>query len=129
MATLNTYAMSGIGNAAAGGTYSSALVQALLGGYGNTIPTLFALVTALLGLARTWIGSFSGDTAWIAGKAFSAIVLLGTLLALFSNGLIIYLKSKPDGLIYIELLGPIYFEIAVCILLMAGFFAKSFKND
>lgn len=129
LATINTYAMSGIGNSAAGGSYSAALLQAFSGGYGNTVPTLIAMVIALVGLLRTWVGYYGGSVAWVAGKALGTVMLLGTFLAVFINGVMVYLKSKPEGGLYIELLGPMYFEIIVCLLLLVGFFAKGAKKS
>ncbi len=117
--------MSAIATTAAGGTYTGALMQGILGGYGNTVPTLLALLTAVIGLARTWLGTFAGATAWVAGKALGTIMFLGTLLAVFSNGVMVYLKSKPEGAIYVDLLGPLYFEAIVCVMLVIGFIAKN----
>jgi hypothetical protein len=126
---LNTYAMSNIGQDAAGGSYLTALNHAFLGGYGNTMFALSALIVGIIGLGRTAIGSVTGGAAWVTGKLVGIIVFILTAFAVFGNSVMVYMKLQPAGAVYISLTGPVFFDIAVITLIIVGYFAMAKRPD
>lgn len=127
---LHTFASNELTLLASEGSYASALKLAFLGGAGNTIGALAALICSLLGIVRNLFSSSSGIGAVISGKLVGIVNSLMTLIALFWNGVIIYLKLFADnGQAYVYLLGTSAFEIIICVVLILAFFLKPRKES
>lgn len=126
---LHSYASSDLALLANEGSYSSALKQAFLGGFGNTVGALAALICSILGILRNIFSSSSGIGAFVSGKLIGSVNLLVTLVAIFWNGVVGYLKIFSEGgQVYINLLGTSIFEVAICIVLILAFFLKPKKK-
>ncbi|WP_438956448.1 hypothetical protein [Cognatiyoonia sp.] len=125
---IHNYASSEIGSMAAGGSYFGGLIQGFLGGYGNTVPVLLALITSAIGIIRAQLGNSGGIGAMLSGKLLGVIIFIATWLSIFANGVLGYLKLDAAGATYVHLLGPVYVEGIICSLLIVGFFMSP-KNQ
>lgn len=127
-AMLNIYAGSSIGKGTAGGSYITGLQHAFMGGFGNTVSALAALIVGIVGLGRSVLGSVTGSAAWATGKLVGIVVFILSLLAVFMSGVMVYMKLSSAGSIYVSLTGPVVLDIAIFILMVVGFFASAKKN-
>lgn len=110
------------------GSFISGIGIGFTGAFGNTIPALIAALVSVVAIARAFLTQREDRTSWFAGKVLALIVGIGTVLALFSNGILIYLKLQDAGVsenLYVQMLGNFYWEAAMCFLLLAGWFYKS----
>ena len=123
-----TFTNSDIALTASGGSYVTAIKLAFMGGFGNTIGALAALICSFLGIVRNVFSSNSGFGAFISGKLIGTVNSVVTLFAVFLNGVLVYLKLSENGQIYITLLGTPIFEITICVVLTLAFFLKPKKK-
>jgi len=124
---LHSYANSDMVQLATQGSYFSGLIQAFMGGYGNTVPALAALICSILGIMRNLLSTNGGFGALISGKLIGLVNTLITAIAVFGNGVLAYLKFSDAGGIYTNLLGTSIFEIVICAGLILAFFLKPKK--
>ena len=94
---LHSYASSGIVQLTTQGSYFSGLVQAFMGGYGNTIPALAALICSILGILRNLLSAKGGFGAILSGKIIGLVNTIITVIAVFGNGVLAYLKFSDGG--------------------------------
>jgi hypothetical protein len=124
---LHSYASSDLVQLTTQGSYFSGLVQAFMGGYGNTISALAALICSILGILRNLLSAKGGFGAILSGKIIGLVNTIITVIAVFGNGVLAYLKFSDGGEIYINLLGTSIFEIVICAGLILAFFLKPKK--
>ena len=124
---LHSYASSDMVQLATQGSYFSGLVQAFMGGYGNTIAALAALICSILGIIRNLLSAKGGFGALLSGRMIGLVNTLITVIAVFGNGVLAYLKFSDGGGIYTNLLGTSIFEIVICAGLILAFFLKPKK--
>jgi hypothetical protein len=125
---LHSFASSDMVQLATQGSYFSGLIQAFMGGYGNTIPALAALICSILGIMRNLLSTNGGFGALISGKLIGLVNTLITAIAVFGNGVLAYLKFSDGGGIYTNMLGTSIFEIVICVVLIFAFFLKPKKS-
>ena len=111
------------------GGLGEGLGYALVGGYGNTVPALIAIVASLIGLLKTFLTGKSGALAFLSGKLAGMVLAIAIVLGVFANAIVAYLKLQDtDGLpnVYVSILGSPVFEvvIVVCLVLPMFFRAK-----
>ena len=124
---LHSYASSGLVQLATEASYFSGLLQAFMGGYGNTIFALVALICSVLGIIRNVLFVKGGLGGLLSGKLVGLVNSLFTLTAVFGNGVIAYLKLSEEDGVYTNLLGTSFFEIVICAGLILAFFLKPKK--
>jgi hypothetical protein len=124
---LHSYASSEIVQLGNQGGYFSGLIQAFMGGYGNTISALIALICSILGITRNLLSAKNGFGSILSGRLIGLVNTLITFIAIFGNGVIIFAKSSDGGEAYTILLGTIIFEIVICAGLILAFFLKPKK--
>ena len=111
--------------------YTEGLLYAFLGGFGNTIPALIALVAGIIGILRVYVSSIGGFFAFLSGKIVGTVLGLLTLVAVFANGVLIYLKFQQTAgsakNIYVEILGHPIFEIVIVAALIIALFLRNKK--
>ena len=124
---LNIYAGSAMGKGAAGGSYITGLQHAFMGGFGNTLAPLAALVVGIIGLGRSVLGNVSGSAAWATGKLVGVVAFILTFFAVFISGVMIYMKLSAAGSVYVSLTGPVVLDMASLVFMIVGFFAFAKK--
>lgn len=107
------------------GGYFEGIIYALLGGFGNTIPALIAIVSSVIGILRSYINNNS-VLSFISGKFLSILLFILTLLAIFTNGVLVYLKFQND--LYVNILGSAIFEIIIVTSFAFLFFVRKRKK-
>lgn len=110
------------------GGYIEGLKYALLGGFGNTIHAEIAAIAALLGIIRGFICMRAGVTAGVIGRLVGILSLVSSVIAIFANSVLVYLKFQSSGAgtnIYVSMLGSPIFEVGIIATLVIGFFMKS----
>ena len=110
------------------GNYAEGLKYAVLGGFGNTIYAEAAAIAAILGMLRGFLSMKSGSAVGAAGRLVGVLTLLASVIAIFANGVLAYLKIQPSDTganIYVDILGSPVFEVAIIATLIIGFFIKS----
>lgn len=125
---LHFYASSSVAQAAAQGSYFSSFKQAFMGGYGNTIYALLALLCSVIGIIRNVLSTSSISSLSFLAKIIGLINIPISLIAIYTNGNLAYLKLSDGGQTYTSLLGPSIFEILICFGLLVGFFLKPNRN-
>jgi hypothetical protein len=101
----------------------SPFLDAIMGGYGNTVPADFALILGILVIIMhvTLMISTSSILGrilrFLTGRIFGVIVFLITLMTVFANGTLIYLKffDEVSAPIYTSISGNGYAEIIICL--------------
>ena len=125
---IHSYASSPLVQLAAQGSYFDGLIQAFLGGYGNTLCALAALICSIIGTIRNLLSAAGGLGALLSGKLIGLLNLLITLVAIFGNGVVGYLKliggNERSREVYTSLLGTGFFEVVICVGLILAFFLK-----
>jgi hypothetical protein len=102
-------------------------IDAYLGGYGNTVYAELALLFALILLLRFWLSrTKSQNTAanilkGLSGKLIGIVNFLILLMALFGNGVLIYLKIIEKNPIQIAVTGNGYAEIGIVFCMIGAF--------
>ena len=107
------------------GGYFEGIMYALLGGFGNTVPALIALVASIIGILRSYINNNS-VISFISGKFLSILLFILTLFAIFTNGVLVYLKFQND--LYVNILGSAIFEIIIVTSFAFLFFVRKRKK-
>lgn len=107
------------------GGYFEGIMYALLGGFGNTVPALIALVASVIGILRSYINNNS-VISFISGKFLSILLFILTLFAIFTNGVLVYLKFQND--LYVNILGSAIFEIIIVTSFAFLFFVRKSKK-
>ena len=62
------------------GGLGEGLGYALVGGYGNTVPALIAIVASLIGLLKTFLAGKSGALAFLSGKLAGMVLAIAMVL-------------------------------------------------
>ena len=89
------------------------------------MPALIALVASIIGILRSYINNNS-VISFISGKFLSILLFILTLLAIFTNGVLVYLKFQND--LYVNILGSAIFEIIIVTSFAFLFFVRKSKK-
>ena len=101
----------------------SPFLDAIMGGYGNTVLADLALILGILviimhlTLMITTSSMLGSVLRFLTGRIFGVIVFLITLMTVFGNGVLAYLKffDEVRGPIYTSISGSGYAEIIICL--------------
>ena len=101
----------------------SPFLDAIMGGYGNTVPADFALVLGILviimhlTLITTTSNILGRILRFLTGRIFGVVVFLITLMTVLANGTLVYLKffDEVSAPMYISVSGNGYAEIIICL--------------
>lgn len=110
------------------GGYAEGFKYAFLGGFGNTVYAETAVIAGLLGIIRGFIGMRAGPTAGAIGRLVGLLTLVTSVIAIFANSVLAYLKFQSTGAglnVYVSMLGSPIFELLIVVTLIIGFFVKS----
>jgi|APSaa5957512535_1039671.scaffolds.fasta_scaffold227580_1 hypothetical protein len=98
-------------------------VDAIIGGYGNTVHADLALILGILIIIMHLTLLVTTSSIWgrilrfLTGRIFGVVVLLATLMTIMGNGTLIYLKFSEEKSfpIYTSISGNGYAEIIICL--------------
>ena len=98
-------------------------LDAIIGGYGNTVHADLALILGVLVIVMHLTLLVTTSSIWgrilrfLTGRIIGVIVLLITLMTIFGNGALIYLKffDEVSAPIYTSISGNGYAEIIICL--------------
>ena len=114
-----------------GQPFISNLADAFLGGMGNTIPFLMAIVLSIFISLKIFALSSSKILnskflSFFAGKTLGIINFLLMLLVVFTNGVLVYMKfMKPEVYVLnIAITGPGYSELGIIIISLLAIILK-----
>jgi len=101
----------------------SPFLDAIMGGYGNTIPADFALILGILVIIMHLTLMISTTNIlgkilrFLTGRIFGVVVFLLTLMTVLANGALIYLKffDEVSAPLYTSISGNGYAEIIICL--------------
>jgi len=101
----------------------SPFLDAIMGGYGNTVPADFALILGILVIIMHLTLMISTTNIlgrilrFLTGRIFGVVVFLLTLMTVLANGTLIYLKffDEVSAPLYTSISGNGYAEIIICL--------------
>jgi hypothetical protein len=101
----------------------SPFLDAIMGGYGNTVPADFALILGILVIIMHLTLMISTTNIlgrilrFLTGRIFGVVVFLLTLMTVLANGALIYLKffDEVSAPLYTSISGNGYAEIIICL--------------
>mgnify|MGYP000592580395 FL=1 len=101
----------------------SPFLDAIMGGYGHTVPAYFALILGILviimhlTLMITTSNILGRILRFLTGRIFGVVVFLMTLMTVLANGTLTYLKffDEVSAPIYTSISGNGYAEIIICL--------------
>jgi hypothetical protein len=101
----------------------SPFLDAIMGGYGNTVPADFALILGILVIIMHLTLMISTTNIlgrilrFLTGRIFGVVVFLLTLMTVLANGALIYLKffDEVSAPLYTSISGSGYAEIIICL--------------
>jgi len=101
----------------------SPFLDAIMGGYGNTVPADFALILGILiiimhlTLMISTTNILGRILRFLTGRIFGVVVFLLTLMTVLANGTLIYLKffDEVSAPLYTSISGNGYAEIIICL--------------
>tara|TARA_B110000008_G_C16576110_1_gene406378 strand:+ start:62 stop:541 length:480 start_codon:yes stop_codon:yes gene_type:complete len=105
------------------GVVYSPFLDAIMGGYGNTVPADFALILGILVIIMHLTLMISTTNIlgkilrFLTGRIFGLVVFLLTLMTVLANGALIYLKffDEVSAPLYTSISGNGYAEIIICL--------------
>ena len=117
-----------------GQPFLSYLIDGFLGGMGNTISFLMAIILGLLVAFKTFAMSSekisdSKLLSFFAGKTLGIINFIVMALVVFINGALVYMKFIKSDIyvLNIAVTGPGYSELGIVVIAVLTFFIKQKK--